>query len=90
VPQDNGDLKFTFKLYAGLAKYLPEGSHHNAVEAELDEQESISEIISRFDVPPEQAHLVLVNGVFCTESDRATRLLEDGDTLAIWPPVAGG
>ncbi|MEC9328720.1 MAG: MoaD/ThiS family protein [Pseudomonadota bacterium] len=83
-------MKITFKLYAGLAKYLPDGSHHNAIDVELDRQKSISEIISRFDVPPEQAHLVLVNGVFCGVPDRDSHLLEDGDTLAIWPPVAGG
>ncbi len=83
-------MKITFKLYAGLAKYLPDGSHHNAIDVELDRQKSISEIISRFDVPPEQAHLVLVHGVFCGVPDRDSYLLEDGDTLAIWPPVAGG
>jgi len=83
-------LNITFKLYAGLAKYLPEGSHHNAIDVELDDQSSISEVISCFDVPPDEAHLVLVNGVFYGECDRDSHLLKDGDTLAIWPPVAGG
>jgi sulfur carrier protein ThiS len=35
-------------------------------------------------------HLVLVDGHFVHRDDRATRALKDGETLAIWPPVAGG
>ena len=34
--------------------------------------------------------LVLVNGVFVTPGQFATRVLEPGDVLAIWPPVGGG
>ena len=88
--RDRGDLNITFKLYAGLAKYLPEGSHHNAIDVELDDQSSISEVISRFAVPPDEAHLALVTGVLFGECDRDSHLLKDGDTLAIWPPVACG
>ena len=35
-------------------------------------------------------HLVLVNGVYVPPAERATRTLEEGDVLAIWPPIAGG
>ena len=34
--------------------------------------------------------LVLINGVFVAPQERNKPLLRDGDTLAIWPPVAGG
>jgi molybdopterin converting factor small subunit len=33
---------------------------------------------------------VLVNGVYIDPSDRAQRVLQSGEVLAIWPPVAGG
>ena len=35
-------------------------------------------------------HLVLVNGVYVQPEERASRVLKDGDVLAIWPPIAGG
>jgi molybdopterin converting factor small subunit len=35
-------------------------------------------------------HLVLVNGVYIAPDQRDTRVLQEGETLAIWPPVAGG
>jgi molybdopterin converting factor small subunit len=33
---------------------------------------------------------VLVNGVYVEPADRLTRTLQEGDVLAIWPPIAGG
>jgi sulfur carrier protein ThiS len=33
---------------------------------------------------------VLVNGIFVPPSQRQAKALSDGDTLAVWPPVAGG
>jgi molybdopterin converting factor small subunit len=33
---------------------------------------------------------VLLNGIFVPPSRRPAAPLSDGDTIAIWPPVAGG
>ena len=35
-------------------------------------------------------HLVLVNGVFVPPDERAGKCLDNGDVLAVWPPIAGG
>ena len=83
-------MKITLKLFAGLSEYLPDGAYRNSVEVVLDSQPSISQVIEQFKVPAEEAHLVLVNGVYCAPSDRDQHKLNEGDTLAIWPPVAGG
>jgi sulfur carrier protein ThiS len=34
--------------------------------------------------------LVLVNGVYIPPERWQTQVLNEGDVLAIWPPVAGG
>ena len=47
-------------------------------------------MIDRYNVPREMAHLVLLNGVYIKPEDRDKAVFNDGDTLAIWPPVAGG
>ena len=47
-------------------------------------------VIQRYNVPLEQVHLVLLNGVYQDAEARVERVLQDGDTVAIWPAVAGG
>ena len=83
-------LKITLKLFAGLSEFLPDGAYRNSVEVALDSEKSISQVIEQFKVPAEEAHLVLVNGVYCAPPDRDQKKLKEGDALAIWPPVAGG
>jgi len=85
------DIAITFKLYATLQDLLPAGTRRNAIGIEVPGNVTLNEIIDRFKVPRELAHLVLVNGHFQCEADRDQRgALKEGDVLAIWPPVAGG
>lgn len=84
-------MQITFKLYATLTDYLPAGAVKNAVNIEVEEDITLNQLIQRFQVPAELCHLVLVNGHFKCEADRdEPGHLVPGDTLAIWPPVAGG
>lgn len=84
-------MKIYLKLYATLSDLLPPGAIQNRAEIEVAEDVSLNAIIDRFNVPRELAHLVLLNGVFICDSDRDQPAgLQAGDTLAIWPPVAGG
>ena len=83
-------MRVNFKLYAGLAQYLPPGTKNNALSVELADGQSINTLIERYHVPPDQAHLVLLNGVYQDRQARDAQPLVEGDTIAIWPPVAGG
>ena len=83
-------MKIMLKLFAGLSEYLPDGAYRNSVEVDLDSEQSISQVIEQLKVPAEKVHNVLVNGVYCAPPDRDQNNLKEGDTLAIWPPVAGG
>ena len=83
-------MKIRFKLYATLSDYLPEGAAGNAVEIDVPEDASPHSIIDRYHVPRRLAHLVLVNGIYADKAERDTAMLREGDTLAVWPPVAGG
>ncbi|MEM7543464.1 MAG: MoaD/ThiS family protein [Pseudomonadota bacterium] len=83
-------MKITFKLYASLAKYLPREAHRNQIAVDVEQGATVADIIARFNVPEKSAHLVLVNGVFVPPDARLSQTLTAGDTLAIWPPVAGG
>ena len=88
----SGDtVAITFKLYATLQDRLPAGAVKNAVGIEVPSGASLNDVIDRYQVPRELAHLVLLNGVFVCDADRdEPGRFSAGDVLAIWPPVAGG
>jgi sulfur carrier protein ThiS len=84
-------MKITLKLYATLSDLLPNQAKFNAAEIEVPENTTPNWIIDHFRIPREKAHLVLINGVFVCGSDRdQSGKINLGDTLAIWPPIAGG
>jgi sulfur carrier protein ThiS len=84
-------MQITFKLYATLTDYLPlDKRRSNQVTLEVKPQATVAEVIAPFDLPPKQVHLVLINGHFVPPAERASRTLNEGDVLAVWPPIAGG
>jgi len=85
------EIKITFKLFATLQDFLPpEAKKTNALMLEITEAAAVADIIERFNLPRKLVHLVLIDGTFIPPAERATRTLREGETLAIWPPVAGG
>jgi sulfur carrier protein ThiS len=84
-------MKVIFKLYATLQDYLPaEAKRTNSQTLQLEEGTTVQQVIERFALPQKLCHLVLIDGYFVPPGERAARVLEDGEILAIWPPVAGG
>jgi molybdopterin converting factor small subunit len=84
-------MKVTFKLFATLQDYLPEEARKtNALPLELADGTTIQDVIERFSLPQKLCHLALIDGHFVAPAERAARRLKEGETLAIWPPVAGG
>ncbi|MFN3985210.1 MAG: MoaD/ThiS family protein [Rhodocyclaceae bacterium] len=83
-------MKIAFKLFASLSDYLPAERKGNRLELDVDEATTVADLIARYRIPRESAHLVLVNGVFVPPAARTSTVLNEGDELAIWPPIAGG
>ena len=84
-------MQITFKLFATLTDYLPpEARRANQLDLEVAPTDSIARIIEPFGLPPKLVHLVLVNGRYVAPEVRGSTTLNDGDVLAIWPPIAGG
>ena len=84
-------MKITLKLFASLTDYLPAADRtSNITQLDIAPQASIMQIIEPFGMPPKLVHLVLVNGTYVNPELRDTHMLQEGDVLAIWPPIAGG
>ena len=84
-------MNITFKLFATLTDYLPaEVRRSNQMVMDVAPGATILQVIEPFGLPPKLVHLVLVNGKYIAPELRGTQPLNEGDVLAIWPPVAGG
>ncbi len=83
-------MQITLKLYATLSEHLPEGSIKHRTVLDISDEETAYSVIERYHVPRERAHLVLLNGVYLNPEQREQATFKEGDTLAVWPPVAGG
>jgi sulfur carrier protein ThiS len=79
-------MDITFKLFAALTEYLPPAARRsNALNMEVDDGLTVTQLIELFAVPENLVHLVLVNGSGIAVEDRADKVLKDGDVLSIWP-----
>ncbi len=83
-------MKVTVKLYALLGDYLPAGAVDNQVALDVADGTTPEDVFARFGLPRRYCSIVLVNGIYVEPSERGSRMLSENDTLAIWPPVAGG
>jgi len=82
--------QINIKLFASLRRYMPEGASNGGAPLELPEEHTVASVLESLNVPLEQCHLVVVNGVFIPPEERGRTTLCEGDALAVWPPVAGG
>ncbi len=90
TPPVNG-MNVTLKLFASLTDYLPDESKYtNIVALAIAPDTTISQLVALYRLPPKLVHLVLVNGSYIAPELRARKTLQEGDVLAIWPPIAGG
>ncbi|HOI65701.1 MAG TPA: MoaD/ThiS family protein [Thiomonas arsenitoxydans] len=83
-------MQITLKLMATLTDYLPQPRQGHQITLNIAPGTTIQDVVERFRLPWKLVHLVLVNGVYIAPDQRDTRVLQEDETLAIWPPVAGG
>jgi sulfur carrier protein len=74
-------MKVNVKLFATLRD-----GRFNSEKAEFQENSRVSDVIKKYDLPPEDVAICLVNG----RDANNEHVLNDGDTLSIFPPVGGG
>ena len=83
-------MKFDVKLVGTLGKFLPSGSSNNVTQVETDASITISELIERVGLPPDNPYIVSVNDTLVPTKDRQNHQLSDSDNVKIIPPLKGG
>ena len=74
-------MELEIKLFANLRKFNPE-----LEKIEVDEGTTIRQLFDEAGIPPSAVAIVLVDGRHAT----LDQPLVDGETVAVFPPIAGG
>jgi molybdopterin synthase sulfur carrier subunit len=74
-------MKVEIKLFASLQKFMP-----NAEKVELDDNCTVLDLLEKIGINSSEVAITLVNGRH-VELDQT---LYGGETVAIFPPIAGG
>jgi len=78
------------KLFAMLEDKLPPGSEDNTGRLDVPEGTTTRQVVDLLRIPLSMATLAMVDGVHLTPGEFQRRPLREGETLAIFPPIAGG
>ena len=79
-------MNIQIKLFAKLTQFLPEGATGKQAPLSVPEEITIRGVLKQLGIPAKMAQLVMVNGVH----KRLDDVLQEGDLLSIFPPIAGG
>jgi len=74
-------MELEIKLFANLRKFNPQLDS-----IELDEGTTVLELLERAGIPASKVAIVLVDG----RHAKLDQPLHDGETVAVFPPIAGG
>lgn len=77
--------KVELRLFGHLREYLPMKGEPG-VQVDVAEGSSIQDLIEKLGIPPSDPKIVLVNGLHAPKE----QLLQEGDRVSIFPPIAGG
>lgn len=69
------------RLYEELSDYLPEGLRKEDFDLELPDGASTKEILTKYNIPENEVHLVLING----DNSLLDEKLDSGDRVSIYP-----
>jgi sulfur carrier protein ThiS len=79
-------MKIEVALYATLARYLPPDAQNRKASIEVKDGATVREVMNQLGIPQDLPNILLVNGRQAPED----AILKDGETLSIFPPLAGG
>jgi molybdopterin converting factor small subunit len=74
------------KLFATLRKYMPAAAGGDTLTLELPDGAAVSDAIAALGIPADRARMIVSNNVQLAP----TALLQDGQEINLFPPMAGG
>jgi molybdopterin converting factor small subunit len=80
-------MRIEVKLYASLERYMPGGRGSTSSQyMEVAKGTTVGEFLQGIHVPADTVKLIFLNGIHA----QMEQVLQEGDRLGVFPPVAGG
>ncbi len=79
-------MQVTVVLFATLMRYHPDGAGNKAFTVEMPEGATVGDLIGHLGIGEKEAKQVFISHKSCPRDYP----LEEGERVAIFPPVAGG
>jgi len=79
-------MKIEVRLFASLARFMPDKSIKKPYAMDVQEGATIRDIFKSLNVPEKSVKLIFLNGIHATSN----HVLKDGDTLGVFPALGGG
>ncbi|MCG8337519.1 MAG: MoaD/ThiS family protein [Proteobacteria bacterium] len=79
-------MKVEIRLFASFTRYLPPNAEGQKAAMDLDEGTTIKDVLTHLGVPLDTVKLVFANGVHANMD----YVIQEGDRIGAFPPVAGG
>ncbi|GAB6180321.1 MoaD/ThiS family protein [Desulfotomaculum defluvii] len=78
-------MQIEIRAYTGLEKHT--GTRYGEkILVNIDESTTARDIVKQLNIPEEEVFSILINGLHKT----LDTILQDGDRVALFPPVGGG
>ncbi len=79
-------MKVKVKLFATFQKYLPKGCGLEGTEIDVREGTTLKDLYAHFNLPEKTPKITLVDG----KHRKDDYVVQEGETISIFPPIAGG
>ncbi|MEG6616849.1 MoaD/ThiS family protein [Peptococcaceae bacterium 1198_IL3148] len=79
-------LLLEVRLYSGLEKFVAGATYGKPLAVELPDGANVKELLAKLNIPEVEVFSILANGIHRHLED----VLNDGDRVALFPPVGGG
>lgn len=84
-------VKVELRMFLGYSKYLPPDAINGRAELTLPDGATLGDLLTLLAIPDDSPKSIMINSMSCgPESAASTHPLKEGDTVIIFPPVAGG
>jgi len=80
-------VRVNVRLYATFISYAPTEHAGDPVDVGLEDSASLADLIRKLGIPEDDVHLAIVNGRIVHDRSQS---LQEGDRVALFPPVGGG
>jgi molybdopterin converting factor small subunit len=84
-------MQIELKLFMRFKDYLPKGGTNGIAQHEIKDGSTFEDLLFDIEMPVEEDKIIVINGISHKQGEEINALqLKNNDTVAIFPPIAGG